>query len=202
MEKPILMSTPMIKAILSGAKTVTRRVIKPQPTYCRFVESGIFTYPHPVAESDSWIYCPYGEVGNCLWVKETWQAYNLSGSSYSSLPKEKKAQAELYNWAVVSKATNPEDKRPRDPWIPSIFMPRWASAITLEITDVKVERIQEINNHEAWREGIPEFGNWIKNEGEARDEFARLWDSINLKRGYGWDANPWVWAISFKLTKP
>lgn len=221
MERPILFSTEMIKAILreENPKTVTRRVITPQPIldklgWAWFPGNSPFAKVQTDSKSEKAIaiklrpYYPYGKPGDRLWVKETWQAYNLSGESYSSLVKEKKAQAELYNWAVVSKATNPEDKPLGDPWIPSIFMPRWASAITLEITDVRVERIQEITPYQAEAEGI-QVSHYYCDEGVPPDfipthrcdpigKFRELWDSINAKRGYGWDVNPWVRAIEFK----
>lgn len=228
MEKPILFSESMIKAILrkENPKTVTRRVCKDQESGLEFKwVNNNPTFPEywkgKRAESyTGWVVkypdcplwlprsCPYGKSGDRLWVKETWQAYNLSDESYSSLSKEEKAEAELYNWAVVSRATNPEDKRAGDPWIPSIYMPRWASAITLEITDVRVERVQEITEYQAEMEGI-QVSHYYCDEGNPPDfipshrcdpvsKFRELWDSINSKRGYGWDSNPWVWVIEFK----
>jgi hypothetical protein len=167
---PILFSAPMVRAILEGRKAQTRRVIKPQPT-----ESNVDTV--------SISYCPYGEPGGRLWVRETWAGDDWTGYAY--------------------KATDPDalpfgEEVSFEKWKPSIHMPRGASRITLEIMNVRVEKLQSIDNHESWREGIPEFGNWIENDGEAKDEFARLWNKINEARGYGWNTNPWVWVIEFR----
>ncbi|MFZ5833601.1 MAG: hypothetical protein ACOY3P_26230, partial [Planctomycetota bacterium] len=83
-------------------------------------------------------------------------------------------------------------------WRPSIHMPRWASRITLEITSIRVERVQAISNIDAKEEGFVDSALVFKEGGStARDAFARLWDSINAKRGYGWDKNPWVWVVAF-----
>ena len=79
-------------------------------------------------------------------------------------------------------------------WSPSIFMPRWASRITLEIVSVRVERLQNISEADAFAEGIS-GGDWL---GDPVGEFAKLWNSINLKRGYGWETNCWVWVLEFK----
>lgn len=216
-ERPILFSTPMIKALLEGRRTVTRRIIKPQPiqtpgTPVWWLEKE-FEGESFIGDEDirSHLFhnvygdkgTPYGAVyadgtADRLWVKETWQAYNQAGASYSSLSREEKDQAELYNWAVVSKATNPEDKSPGDPWIPSIFMPRWASAITLEITDVRVEKVQEITEEDARAEGVEPF-HLPTGATLYKPAFASLWNEINGPDA--WDRNNWVWVISFKLAE-
>ena len=173
-EHPILFSGPMVRAILEGRKTQTRRVIKPQTTWGSDVE-----------------YCPHGVPGDRLWVRETWCP--LERADWSRPGRE-------YNVNYKADAT-PEGECIRKEmgyqWKPSIFMPRWASRITLEITGVKVERIQELLDHkDIMAEGI------LPDEGprcySCRTRFAELWDSLNAKRGYGWDANPWVWVIEFK----
>lgn len=87
-------------------------------------------------------------------------------------------------------------------WNPSIFMPRWASRITLEITDVRVERVQEITEEDARAEGFP-GERWATGHGDyseiaPSEQFRELWDKLNASRGFGWDANPWVWVIEFK----
>lgn len=191
-ERPILFSSEMVRAILEGRKTQTRRVVHGVDGSDKFLAFGIYGKalftdnilnivsgkPH-----DFLVKCPYGLPGDRLWVRETWAGDDWHGYAY--------------------KATDPDvlpfgEEVTFDKWRPSIYMPREASRTTLEIVSVRVERLQQIDNHESWREGIPEFGKWIENEGEARDEFARLWNSINAERGYGWDTNPWVWVIEFK----
>lgn len=222
-ERPILFSTDMVKAILDGKKSQTRRVIKPTqsepkvpPLYMEpWVIGGeqetdkdglpcwVGTHPdYPTGQK--WFSCPYGLVGDRLWVKETWQAYTPDGLAYSALSKEQKQEVELFNWAIVDKATSPELKREGDPWIPSIFMPRWASRITLEITDVRVQRIQDISEYDAEQEGV-KVSHYYCDEGEFPahrcdpiGKFRELWDSINAKRGYRWEQNPWVWVIEFR----
>ena len=161
-EHPILFSTEMVKAILDGRKTMTRRVIKDPYKY--------ITIPHP---------SPYGQVGDKLWVRETWTQFP-DGES------------------VVYKA----DGKPYfNVWKPSIFMPHKFSRITLEITNIRVERLQEINtkrHDEVAKEGWPFGYTGLSIEKAPVELFAELWDSINLKRGYSWGSNPWVWVIEFK----
>lgn len=121
---------------------------------------------------------PRYQVGDRLWVRETWWKHPVGGP-------------------VWYKATNNcPDLQPSElKWKPSIHMPRWASRLLLEITDIRVERVQDITTEDALREGISKIHQW----GMAVGEFAHLWDAINKKRGYGWDVNPWVWVILFKL---
>lgn len=91
--------------------------------------------------------------------------------------------------------------------LPAIFMPRWASRITLEVTEVRVQRLQEISEEDAIAEGISKeycdpIGKHSKADWHIRNDYRDLWNSINSKRGYSWDSNPWVWCISFKVIKP
>jgi len=165
-EQPILFSSEMVKTILDGRKTQTRRVIKPQPNsgvrQSPFVKSGLED------GHGREIKCPYGQPGDLLWVKETWNGTQGEGVAY--------------------RATNPEMNG--EPWKSSRFMPRWASRITLEIVNIRVERLQEIKPLDAVAEGMdPDRHSVI--------EFRNLWNAINGKRGYGWDINPWVWVIEF-----
>ena len=193
-ERPILFSAEMIKAILDGRKTMTRRVIKDN---CPFVTGAYFD-----EETERWYWttgaererlptdrclgkCPYGQPGDRLWVRETWL-------SYRHLHKNGRDEALLIYRADGEDL--PKQARGTK-WRPSIFMPRWASRITLEITAVRVERVQDIGDEDAEAEGL----SWC-NAASPRDKFQCLWNSLNLKRGYGWDANPWVWVISFKRT--
>jgi hypothetical protein len=228
MERPILMSTENVKAILEGRKTQSRRVIKPQPKFVPSSECG--------SGKDQWEYhpvywyaedgpgrlmnrcCPYGQVGDKLWVRETHYRYGKwVKNGFTKTGKQK--------WTFRGQAKEvryydnpPEDVRPnryREPaWYkrPSIFMPRWASRITLEITEIRVERLQEITGEDMNREGIvyddlwgkfsiPDWDTFVEaQEKVAISAFTKIWDSINGKK-HPWSSNPWVWCISFKMLK-
>lgn len=186
MGKPILFNSEMINAILDGRKSQTRRIIKPQPlnpkwSGSEWIETGCDDTKHFVLK------CSY-KVGMRLWVRETF----ITGTHIGHAP-----------W-VRYRATDEADIPKGAKWSPSIFMPRWASRISLEIVDMRVERIQDISEDDAWDEGINEKEAnkrpYINKYGVgcATAVFSNLWESINGKRGYGWAENPWVWAISFK----
>jgi len=185
-ERPILFSGPMVRAILDGSKTQTRRVAKLTPS-AAVKEPGGHRRWHP-ADPEAVAACPYGIPGDHLWVRETWAPH----------PDDLGA---LYQ------ATDPgwDDNDSGLLWKHSIHMPRWASRITLEITGVRVQRVQEISVADAMAEGPPCCCN-IEREHHRdcswtdKEHFRQLWDSINAKRGYGWDVNPWVWALTFKRT--
>lgn len=181
-EHPILFSSPMVLAIMGGKKTQTRRVMKPQPQdmdeWSGLNEYTDGRYGFQTATGIDY-FCTYGRPGDRLWVRETYNGNKEVGLAY--------------------RATNPELNG--CPWRPSIFMPRWASRITLEIVSVRVERLNDISEEDAMAEGVtrppyysaaPHYQIWFRN----------LWDSINAKRGYSWDSNPWVWVIEFKRVKP
>ena len=141
--------------------------------------------------------CPYGQVGDRLWVRETWMvgnygdasecspiniSYRAGGNSlieHSNLPNRAIILAKQYGFQSGN-------------WRPSIFMPKWASRITLEITGVRVEQVQRISISDALAEGIEH------KPFEAISIYQKLWDSINAKRGYGWASNPWTWVLEFK----
>ena len=128
--------------------------------------------------------CPYGVPGDRLWVRETFYSNGMCKNTMSCHYRA------TYN-GLFTPDTVPWK------WTPSIFMPRWASRITLEITGVRVERVQDISEEDARAEGIPDeyrAGHRIY----YRPRFKTLWDSINAKRGFGWDSNPWVWVVEFK----
>lgn len=168
----------MVRAILDGRKTQTRRVIKPQPHAAADAFAWVARGKHSrwTAQKDGkaiglWFLCPYGGPGDRLWVRETWCEF---------IDDQGRAVAcAADGWAECPA----EDDR----WRPSIFMPRWASRITLEITGVRVERIQDISEEDAQSEGVP-----------IPILFISLWDEINGNRGYGWESNPWVWVVEFK----
>jgi hypothetical protein len=217
-EKPILFSTDMVKAILAGNKIQTRRVVKPQFK----VAHEVFTYQGntyvqtELLERDKnplngCIKCPYGQAGDKLWVREAWQAakehgeYDKSSVMYKADITQRDLDYEGCDWD----------------WRPSIFMPRKFSRITLEITEARVQRVQEISEADAIAEGIPAFApNGIIQESTIpRKQYSVLWDKINGKvhnrqftlddksnrhwvkdqvGEYSWSSNPWVWCISFK----
>lgn len=169
-EHPILFSGSMVRAILAGRKTMTRRVVNPQP------EDGTdCPYYVGVANDRKARVCPYGSKGTRLWVRETF--FNSRGDD--SMPTHYRADE------------NDEDFQLK--WKPSIFMPRWASRITLEIESVRIERLHDISEDEAKAEGTEDSEIGIAH----RTCFHILWDSINKKRGFGWSENPWVWVIQF-----
>jgi hypothetical protein len=182
-ERPILFSTPMIQAILDGKKTMTRRVVK-------FNDTGRVKLRHKnwhIEDENVVLGCPYGQVGDSLWVRETFVKdadHNIHYKADSIPP-----------WKDTK-------------WKPSIFMPRWASRITLEITNIRVERLQEITEEDAIKEGMKPnkfengFGQIYPSGGKTphKRAFAILWDSINGDK-HPWASNPWVWCIEFQRIK-
>jgi hypothetical protein len=198
-ERPILFSGEMVKAILSGAKSQTRRVIKPQPHQR---ESGYWWFAKNCFASNTTLlgevmegFCPYGQPGDRLWVRETWgYSAKLPASSHSS--------SDSITWVTRPgwrgyKADNPDGNWC---WKPSIHMPRWASRLTLRIRSVRVERVQDISEADAMAEGV-NMEAVFEYEGQAgetaRRRFRALWDSINGRRGFPWESNPFVWIIEF-----
>lgn len=236
-ERPILFNGEMVRAILEGRKTQTRRVVnldrlKVIPRYnvrgdwlhfgtmvlgdkatpgslnragavCGKATNGEMLGLKP-EEFD--FHCPYADgstvlqdndrgvwrinpdPGQRLWVRETWAESGYKRIEYKAFP------ADGSDFRCVTR------------WKPSIHMPRWASRITLEVTGVRVERVQEISERDAEAEGIDESGTscTVCNEPYACavDGFACLWNSINAKRGYSWESNPWVWVVEFKQIQP
>jgi hypothetical protein len=234
-ERPILFNGPMVKAILESRKTMTRRVVEPQPYMAPargLMSSGwSFRSKKPFIEMDGWLEadefagslaksfpCPYGQPGDRLWVRETvFEEGDPMTSKFYNPPRY------CYR-ATFEGSTEPfvddgdgcaeinKDGTIRSPWCPSIHMPRRASRILLEVTAVRVERVQDISEEDAKAEGAPEIefgsmkqfptsliglGGNIANK-SYRYGFYELWDSINAKRGFGWDVNPWVWVVSYK----
>lgn len=214
-EHPILFSAPMILALLSGSKTQTRRAVKLphanplgewQPCTSGGAGSrtraGESVAEHPViwhTRTGDTIPCPHGAVGDRLWVRERWKSH----STFEHLPPRDLPESKVFYGA--DSGYSPDASR----WRSSIHMPRWASRITLEIVGVRVQRLQDISGDDCWAEGIEELDGSLddadiyaaaKRLGETahdpRPTFCVLWESIH---GPGsWDANPWVWAISFR----
>jgi hypothetical protein len=206
-EHPILFSGEMVKAILDGRKTQTRRVIKlpdDDMVYTPWVHPtlGLHHAFSTGRQTGLNVSCPYGYPDDRLWVRETWRAEELEsgldGVRYASdnhfRPIENTREAaDAWGEAAFDKKGNHRNPMA---WRPSIFMPRWASRITLEIVNVRVQQLQDIGAADAISEGCP-AGN-----DQAVDWYRILWDTINHDRGYGWDTNPFVWVVEFKLFVP
>lgn len=187
----------MVRAILEGRKTQTRRVItvpwskgKRVLPYEPYYEEGGGTLLHMDQYGDYHPmskYCPYGQPGDRLWVRETW---GFNARLGVSTPKEA--------WFAYPDERAYRADEPKGNWVwrPSIHMPRWASRITLEVVRVGVERVQEITDDDAIEEGVDRTNTSIPTY--ATQRFRKLWDSINAGRGYGWDTNPWVFVIEFR----
>jgi len=210
-EKPILFSGPMVRAILEGRKTMTRRVVKPQPVlHCGHYRWQPDDRNDVCVEHMNAAMCPYGPIGRHLWVREKWacavcEPQETKGIMYHATYKDDA------NWFVENETHLDEWYKLwssyTDKWRPSIHMPRWASRITLEVTGVRVERVQEISESDAQAEGSdPWYEADLTPCGELRDGpsfkytagFHDLWNSINAESGFGWDVNPWVWVVEFK----
>jgi hypothetical protein len=191
-EKPILFSGDMVKAILDGRKTQTRRIVKPQP----YLRAGLWQWDPTRSDHDIWLeneafdsgdfgpwrlaMCPYGVPGDRLWVRETFTTDFIG-------PRNR----------IVYRTDNEVGICK---WKPSIFMPRAASRITLEITEVRCQRLHEISDDDAISEGVTATTKEWLGVGHAVAVYSDLWDSINGKGA--WDKKPWIWAISFKRINP
>jgi len=203
-EKPILFSAPMVRAILDGRKTQTRRIVKPQPEWNGLRGNfGEFTWGsrEMITPYEMRKLCPYGKPGDRLWVRERWAAWTTPSHEYPGdcdqiecPPSEMQERYGTTRHDCVYFADGPNYSK----WRPSIHMPRWASRSTLEITDVRVQRLNEISDADAFAEGVAterrRESTWYA--GKAKEMFRDLWSSINGSDS--WDANPWVWAITFK----
>jgi len=199
-ERPILFSGPMVRAILAGRKTMTRRVVKPQPDVIHEQIRPEFSFGdnRPLyAESFAKSYCKFGKPGDRLWVRETFSEIpNQKPSGYFTDPK----------WINRKYWYAADNDKPMwgGKWKSSRYMPRVASRILLEITFIRVERLQEISEADAMAEGFvagdghPENGFHTESPYPAVAAFRSLWELLNAERGFGWDQNPWVWVISFR----
>ena len=224
-ERPIIFSGEMVKAILDGKKTMTRHLVKfkdfttdsitplhielAEGRYCLFNERNGWLIGYPK--------CKFGEIGDRLWVRETWQEIGP-------------------DCLLTYKATYPSDLYAKRPelenvpplaglkergylWKSPMLMPRWASRILLEIIDIRVERLQDISEADALKEGIRNYNFEMEDSPDTyvgythlqKDDgkstlyktpaiaFERLWDTLNAKKGYPWSSNPWVWVVEFKV---
>jgi hypothetical protein len=212
-EHPILFTGPMVRAILDGRKTQTRRVVKPQPEPSWLLGCQIQDDPGfavrvgpdvPDIPSDG-VRSPYGVPGDRLWVRETWCPLDYpEHAADPAKPRDTMIHGKR-NGIAYRANCGPDSERCRIElgykWRPSIHMPRWASRITLEITRVRVERVQEISTPDAIAEGMANDGGGeyaIDGMSVAQVRFMDLWEKLNAKRGFGWDVNPWVWVIEFR----
>jgi hypothetical protein len=228
-ERPILFSGPMVRAILDGTKTQTRRVLKPQPEeHCH---GSVLYWKGREVLPEGTYRCPYGKPGDRLWVRETYGYYGCSSKypeglheAYVKYHADGANRTVPFETAESMAAATPqqnikwparlaeldceerqwEESSLLDAWwqrkksIPSIHMPRWASRITLEITGVRVERLQDITPDDAIAEGV-----WHGCENPpypALDCFEILWQSINGPDS--WEQNPWVWVVEFRRATP
>ena len=208
-EHPILFSAPMVRAILDGRKTQTRRIVKDRmPGSDKYLQLQDATHVYQDGAGD-WIFwfggpdappvtpeftlkaypngggfkCPYGRSGDRLWVKETFAPFDQEAM--------KSRDRSMLFYRADDESTCPTD----GPWKPSIFMPRWASRIMLEVTGVRVQRLNQISDDDAMAEGAPgPFDDLFT----PRFRFEKLWESINGPDS--WEANPLVWVIEFKVT--
>jgi hypothetical protein len=210
-ERPILFSGEMVRAILEERKTQTRRVINPQPAHVwgYGVRNGedVFSIHMRAAsyrEPDIWLKCPYGKVGDQLWVRETFTFEGYQGQGYDerapsvAITYHATDTGRYQNIPVSKKIVDELGEKFHRRKRPSIYMPRWASRITIEVTRLSVERVQDISERDAANEGC---SGDIQLHSSARNEFAKLWNSINAKRGYSWESNPCVWVVEFKVVR-
>ena len=213
-ERPILFFGAMVRPILSGTKTQTRRVVKSKHAEDADVwkydddrglwESGLFGEGGPIAHGE-YVRCPYGAPGDRLWVKESWYAeVAFDALKPSALPhSERGPHVPCWYAADADGVPYVHDGLRAGKLRPSMFMPRWASRIDLEVTEVRVERLHEITEDDARAEGVEPapFCKAGRPSGmEHVESFERLWADINGAKS--WDANPWVWVVTFKRVRP
>lgn len=230
--KPVIFNSEMIRALMEGRKTQTRRPIKPQPPK----ESTLHRYygdesPRPAlkntfgwfmpAAGDLWpcndddrISCPFGKVGDLLYVRETWGVADKWIHDCETNPPRTiayKADQEIRNFDPPYIVDTEPWGWSHMKWRPSIHMPRWASRLTLRITDVRVERVQDITEDDAKAEGIINCSTDLCDSSTGyydyenqtcyvrfpSQSFSTLWNSIYNN----WDQNPWVWVIKFEVIK-
>lgn len=190
-EIPLLFSSPMVLATLADLKTKTRRtskldIINKSPDDWEFLSfaDGKYHFKNKLTNRLFSVKCPYGQVGDRLWVRETWQMH----PSWNAFSPSRITNHNCVYYTATDGIIEESKVRP------SIHLPRWASRLTLEVVSIKVERLNDITEADAMAEGVGTEGE----EGFATHwkAFSTLWDSIN---GEGsWDANPWVWVVEFK----
>ncbi|MGC0823032.1 hypothetical protein WKG93_08800 [Pantoea agglomerans] len=202
-ERPILFNADMVRAVLDGRKTQTRRIMREQPEVIpKEDEHGKPGFWIPfnagktmVRNDDMHFACPFGLKGERLWVRETFRVHSRATDVATLVYKasEQQSWTQQTHRVPIEKCNKPAVV---DTWTPSIHMPRWASRITLEITGVRVERLRDLSEEDAKSEGVIPPAGGVLPGWEHRINFRDLWMSI-----YGadnWEANPWVWVVEFK----
>lgn len=218
-ERPILFSGPMVRAILFGRKTQTRRVVTPTPPewidsfgYTAFTPAGHVSgrgywkgVPGDEGPGEKFFKSPYGMPADRLWVREAWE---FLGTDMNKWGRTHRTQTGVVRYATDSARRHIDTEWQNvEKWMtrrrgtrPSIHMPRWASRLTLEITDVRVERVRAITPEDTEAEGVIDLATFSY---DARVmKFGLLWDSLNAKRGFAWNVNPWVWVLTFRRVEP
>lgn len=243
-ERPILMSAPMVMAILAGRKTQTRRIVKPQPPLVEAIHArvgagygwgshpksgGVFVPVGPVravldAGGPESISSPYGVPGDRLWVRETHAQFSVGEGTDRPVPQcvAYRATCDRDGGFDYANGRGEVQRLGVTKWTPAIHMPRWASRLTLEVTEIRVQRLQDISEADAAAEGlrgltkdggrtvkygIPDRDGWPGTddhgwpwhewEVDPRKAFAKLWDKINGERA-PWASNPWLWCVTFR----
>ena len=197
-ERPILFSAPMVRTILENRKTVTRRALKMPHGFWETSATGELM---PIPAN-----CPYGKPGEQLWVRETWYCdhFEVMRGPYLK-PDDLDVGEALDDGTLVYAADGLTPYEADQPiWKPSIHMPRWASRILLEITEVRVERLQDISRADIRAEGLqcpPELASDDVSP-NYRDWYPAAWRELRESTGGNWDANPWVWVVEFKRVTP
>ncbi|EDS7120635.1 hypothetical protein S715_002796 [Salmonella enterica subsp. enterica] len=213
-ERGMIFNAEMVRAILEGRKTQTRRPVKPQPELTQnsgFSWNGVVygagSNDRETNRNFAHAKCPFGKPGDRIWVRETFRVHSRATDVATlvyraSVRNSWTEQTHRVPVAVCNKQVTP------DKWTPSIHMPRWASRILLEITAVRVERLHSISERDALREGLfqlPASGRYCLQPGmqyfgmashSAKEVYSWLWASIYGEES--WAANPWVWVIEFK----
>lgn len=207
-ERGMIFNGEMVRAILDGRKTQTRRIMKPQPTPCTLQKGGHW-WPSNVFKTMLHIEeemqngkggwgglvgdaCPFGAVGDRIWVRETFSGHYLDDAQIQDIKDGRDKATDLCEY----RADYPDGYQAADGWTPSIHMPRWASRILLEITDVRVERLASISQEDAAKEGYPANPEPYGGSMDKWLWFRQLWDSIYPEQSFS--HNPWVWVIEFK----
>jgi len=219
--RPLAFSPEMVLALRAGRKTQTRRVLRTQPTYSPVADGGLWEFPWGAATSMDYMpvvrghrtanVCPHGMVGDFLWVREAWRApaylndcnafeidararfvgFEPGGPMDPRCALRYEADGEeRRDWAGVKDY----DWRPWGRYRHARFMPRWAARLYLQITRLRLERVQLIDEADAEAEGCYAAGGGVP---DARWQFRGIWQTLNANRGSGWDGNPWVWVLDF-----
>lgn len=191
---PIIMTAESVLAILDGRKSQTRRVIRSLPSETCWEQQFAFEGPDGPSMK-AWIAaCPYGAVGDRLYVRESLRCHNTTEPPTATYVAD--ASPVVGHGAPESYCGRAVWRWPKSRLLTARYMPRWASRLTLEVTNVRVERVGAITESDAAAEGY--CTTWAQFPMTNREAFARLWDSLNKRRGYPWASSPWVWAITFQ----